>query len=273
MNWKAHLPAELQPFLDRISATVKPCVKLSIQDTPPSEIWSSTFGCVRFWPQGQDWPTDENGRPLFGLLQLNLAELPALANWPKHGILQFFLSDDAFWGANPLNPLQQRNCRVVFHDVSTPATTTLINDFSFLPTFEDLPLQRNLCLAVTGEASEMPMPPQDFRFETMLQDIFDEFGNDQWRLLGAYKKAIGTVGHRLGGYASFIQDDPRSAADDKQTSWELLLQLDTDPNVGLMWGDYGVAHWFYGQDTSSRSLDTPGEKKLFERIWYGWESS
>lgn len=119
----------------------------------------------------------------------------------------------------------------------------------------------------------MPMPPQDYRFETMLQDIFDEFGDDQWRLLGAYKKAIGTVGHRLGGYASFIQDDPRSAADDEQTSWELLLQLDTDPKVGLMWGDYGVAHWFYGQDASSRSLDTPGERKLFERIWYGWESS
>ncbi|MEL7424945.1 MAG: DUF1963 domain-containing protein [Bacteroidota bacterium] len=271
MNWIDQLPAELQVHQDRFLATTRPSVQLQIEKEAPSKRWHSALGRILYWPVDQAWPTDENGRPLFGLLQLNLAELPALAGFPTHGLLQFFLCDDAFWGANPLIPQQQANFRVVYHDHPEPEKTALLDDFSFLPLYEDLPLQRDICLGVSGTLVDMPMPPQDYRFEATLQDIFTDFGDQQWEMLAAYKKAIGTVGHRLGGYASFIQDDPRQAED--ATQWELLLQLDTDPKVSLMWGDYGVAHWFYTPAPAERSLDAEPQGIDFGEIWYGWESS
>lgn len=269
MNWIERLPAELQPHLDRLQATVRPCVHLQIGAAPPAKRWHSALGRILYWPADKAWPKDENDRPLFGLLQLNLAELPALPDFPQHGMLQFFLSDDAFWGANPLNPRQQENFRVVYHDDPEPETTELLADFSFLPLYEDLPLQRDICLAISGTLGEMPMPPHDYRFADTLEDIFVNFGDLQWDMLGAYKKAIATVGHRLGGYGSFVQDDPRQASD--VPSWELLLQLDTDAQAGLVWGDYGVAHWFYAPGPAERGLE---EKPApFEAVWYGWESS
>lgn len=269
MNWIERLPAELQPYLDRLQATVRPCIHLRLEASPPAKRWHSALGRILYWPADKAWPTDENGRPLFGLLQLNLAELPSLPDFPSHGILQFFLTDDAFWGANPLEPRKQQNFRVIYHDDPTPETTELLADFSFLPLYEDLPLQQDICLAISGELEQMPMPPQDYRFQDTLEDIFLEFADRQWEILGAYKKAIGTVGHRLGGYAGFVQDDPRQTND--VPNWELLLQLDTDAKAGLVWGDYGVAHWFYAPGTNERSLETT--PTTFDSIWYGWESS
>lgn len=270
MNWTEQLPVELQPFLERFQATAMPCIRLQIETEPPAKRWHSTLGRILYWPVAKDWPSDENGRPLFGLLQLNLAELPSLPSLPSHGILQFFVTDDAFWGANPLDPRRQDNFRVVYHDDPEPEHTELLSDFSFLPLYEDLPLQRDISLAITGTLVDMPMPPQDYRFEETLGDIFDGFEDQKWELLGAYKKAIRTVGHRLGGYASFVQDDPRQSTDTPQ--WELLLQLDTDHKTGLIWGDYGVAHWFFAPGVQSRNLDAVPANS-FEMIWYGWECS
>jgi uncharacterized protein YwqG len=269
MNWIDALPLELIPFTDRFVATVRPCLRLKIEDQPPAHAWQSALGKVTYWPLDKDWPLDENERPLYGLMQLNLAEFPPLEGLPHHGILQFFLTDNAFWGANPLQPQQQQNFRVIYHDVVSPEATPLLDDFSFLPPFKDLPLSAEVYRSITATTDSMPMPPEDHRFEALLGDIFNGLGDEKWSVLNAYRKAIGTVGHRLGGYAGFAQEDPRQ----DNSPWELLLQLDTDPKIHLFWGDYGVAHWFYAPaPTATRSLDAaqPGP---FSEIWYGWESS
>lgn len=269
MNWMNAFPAELEPFTDRFAATALPCLRLKVEEQAPTEVWQSSLGKVSYWPVGKNWPTDENDRPLFGLLQLNLAELPPLKGLPDFGILQFFVTDNAFWGANPLQPQQQQNFRIVYHEDADPAQTELLTDLSFLPVFEDLPLAAETYRTISATVDSMPMPPEDHRFESLFGDIFAELGQEQWNVLNAYRKAIGTVGHRLGGYAGFAQEDPRQ----ENTPWELLLQLDTDPAIGLMWGDYGVAHWFYkSASIATRSLDAP-TSGIFENIWYGWESA
>lgn len=271
MSWIDQLPPVLQPQLERLLATERDCIRIQVHAAPPDRRYQSALGRIMYWPVGKDWPRDENGRPLFGLLQINLNELPAaLPGLPDYGMLQFFVNDDAFWGANPLAPQRQDNYRVVYHDEAEPAQTELLGDFSFLPLYEDLPLQRDLCYALTFTQGRMPMPPEDYRFESLLGDIFTELGSAHWETLNAYRKAIGTVGHRLGGYAGFAQEDPREASDN--LPWELLLQLDTDPKVGLLWGDYGVAHWFTPQPAvATRSLDAPAPD--FTQVWYGWESA
>lgn len=271
MSWKEQLPAVLQPYVEAFAATDRPCVRLNFLDQPPASRWASCLGRILYWPREQAWPTDENGRPLFGCLQLNLAELPTLPDWPSTGILQFFISDDPFWGAHPLEPPKQDNFRIIYHNTASPETDALLDDFSFLPLFENLPFQRDVSLAVSGTEDRMPMSPEDHRFPALFGSIFSELSDEQWTALNAYRKAIGTVGHRLGGYAGFVQDDPRP----EDAVWELLLQLDSDPKHGLLWGDYGVAHWFYSPTPSTppteRSLEAPASSP-FAEVWYGWES-
>ncbi|MEZ4984561.1 MAG: DUF1963 domain-containing protein [Saprospiraceae bacterium] len=266
MNWKSLLPESLQPFLPELEATERACVRLQVETTPPSHPWQSMMGATLFWPQGMDWPCSPQGRPLFGLLQLNLAEMPSLPTLPTAGILQFFISDNAFWGADPHAPSEQQHFRVVFHAATAPESVVLINDFSFLPPFEGLPLQATTPLRVTGLADTMPMTPDDYRFYETLGFIFEEMGEDKWAALFAYRKAIGSVGHRLGGYASFAQDDPRTPEDEL----ELLLQLDTDSSSQLHWGDMGVAHWFYSPQPTTRGLE---ETAPFQHVWYEWQSA
>lgn len=64
---------------------------------------------------------------------------------------------------------------------------------------------------------------------------------------------------QLGGYAYFTQWDPRDPAE----PWEVLLQLDTDPEFDLMWGDSGVGN------VSIRRADL--EKGDFSRLLFTWD--
>ena len=70
---------------------------------------------------------------------------------------------------------------------------------------------------------------------------------------------LDAAGHRIGGYAEFTQEDPRSTED----PMELLFQLDTDSNIGCRWGDMGVANFFI------RPEDL--QKRDFSRIFFNWD--
>jgi uncharacterized protein YwqG len=78
-------------------------------------------------------------------------------------------------------------------------------------------------------------------------------------VLEEYDKAVSAQGHKLGGYAYFTQDDPRSAEDPML----LLFQLDSDQPMDLMWGDTGVGHFFI------RAADLL--KRDFTKVWFDWD--
>ena len=61
---------------------------------------------------------------------------------------------------------------------------------------------------------------------------------------GLYQLAQG-AGHKLGGYPSFTQEDPRAERRYKKYD-TLLLQLDSDDAV--QWGDAGIASVFVAAD-------------------------
>ena len=70
--------------------------------------------------------------------------------------------------------------------------------------------------------------------------------------------ALDGSGHKLGGYPYFTQEDPRSAE-----GMELLLQLDSDDSVNMMWGDVGVGNFFIAPEDLKR-----GD---FSRVAYSWD--
>ena len=83
---------------------------------------------------------------------------------------------------------------------------------------------------------------------------FLELGNSSaWR---QWLEDEGTEGHFLGerGHTNTPERKSSSAAD-----WRLLLQLDTDNDAGMMWGDTGVLY-FWIREQDARAKD-------FSKVW------
>jgi uncharacterized protein YwqG len=126
--------------------------------------------------------------------------------------------------------------------------------------YELLPHHPENTHPLTFEIAEEIASSCDYRFSAHIgAGFFEQFGDAEWSLLDAYNAIAGAQGHKMGGYAYFTQDDPRSTADNML----LLLQIDSDEALDLMWGDMGVGHFFIREkDLIARD---------FSRVMYDWD--
>lgn len=245
------LPAELEPHRKAIAATLRPCVDVRVVPGLRPDPWSSRFGGTPYLQQGDEYPRNAAGVPLHLLAQINFAEAPALDGFPRHGLLQFFISDDDLYGLDFDHPLRQTGFRVRY--CAAPRRRDLVKDFRFLQRSDSLPV--NGCYAVSFARRLAPVTPSDFRFQRLLPDIANEDA-----LVELYEETFPEIGHRLGGYPSFTQWDPREG---DMEDFELLLQVDTDDDADIMWGDAGVGGFFVRPDDLA-GLD-------FQQVLYNWD--
>jgi len=84
---------------------------------------------------------------------------------------------------------------------------------------------------------------------TELGELYDDLCEDQ--------------GHKIGGYPFFTQTDPREWQEKYKQHDVLLLQIDTDDSLNIMWGDSGVANFFIKKD-DLLNLD-------FSNVIYNWD--
>lgn len=263
------LPPSLpQPVTDRVLASGLPSIRLTPSpSTKPLSVTSTKFAGAPYWPKAKEYPTDEKGRALMMLAQLNFAELPALERYPSKGILQFFISPhDGVYGINFDEGWDPRSFRVVYH--STPETNpqALARIESVITRKMMVPIAREH--AVAAEAVVELASANDYRFDLIVagaglsEPLSDELYD---QLYGA----LTGDGAKVGGYATFAQEDPRahpsiSDADGRGSKgeWLLLFQMDTHGD-DIMWGDAGVANWFI-RDADLANLD-------FSHVWYNWD--
>lgn len=104
----------------------------------------------------------------------------------------------------------------------------------------------------------------DYRFQT----IFDTplsllFNDDGINLYDIYMKHFLGQGHKMGGYPYFTKQDPRERYPFLRKYDVLLLQIESDDENGIMWGDCGVANFFINS-TNLANAD-------FSDILYHWD--
>jgi len=257
---------KIQKDIDNILENLKPhqleTIKIKPLPERPKNIWSSKFGGKPYWPTGKSYPETNEGEPLFLLAQLNFDELPHIEGYPKKGMLQFFIANDGMYGLNfdkPINEVMTApdGYRVIYHseiskdNVSLQLNTPETNKDNQLPISGEYALEFYL-------TKEQPSPT-DYRFDAIIDDVFsldDAVASYLFDNLDA-------SGSKLGGYANFTQDDPRSM---KHTgTWILLFQMDTEfsDGVDIMWGDTGVGNFFI-EPQSLNDCD-------FSKVWYNWD--
>ena len=251
------LSPELEPLRTTIAATLQPFIKLIPQPQEANQLtfWQSKLGGLPYLPKTQSYPTDSKGQPLCLLAQLNFAEIPKLNGFPTTGILQFYIADDDFLGLDFDRQISQQNFRVLYFSDILQTEEHLTTDFSFLPETQYFPLATPCALQF--ESSCEPVGIMDYQFDKYLSELDES-------LYEEYAEYFSSDGHELGGYAYFTQEDPRAYLTEGEL-YRLLLQLDSDDSIDLMWGDSGVGNFFI-KDEDLKNLN-------FSNVLYNWDCS
>lgn len=254
------LPAALKPYEEQIRNSVKPFIRIAAQPTPELTLLQSKFGGEPYWPAGQDYPRDSQGKPLYLLAQIYCEELPALEGFPANGLLQFYVADEEMYGLNLDDLLDQSGFRVVYF--AEFDENEAITDFSFLDAGANLPITQSY--ALTFEKQWAPVAPEDMAFEAVFEmsayEFFEQFEEE---VRQEYMKLAAPQGHKIGGYAHFTQEDPRFW-DEAYKDYQLLLQIDAE-GEGIVWGDRGIGNFFVRPD-DLHNLD-------FSKVLYHWDNS
>lgn len=246
------LPETLEPYRQRIEATLRPCLTVTAGSTSPS-LLSSRVGGSPTLPEGFPWPREGSGRPLRFLAQLNFFEIPPLENFPRRGLLVFFLADNRLYGRDYKHPRSQDGFRLLYFP-ELPQEPYLDTDALELPPLQDFPVRDHHCVGLEFEAARMPVTGSDYSCQNLGFETYGDFDT--------YADLFSGGGHRLGGYPGFEQDDPRKSRLELQ-DYELLFQLDSDENMKLMWGDAGIAHFFIKPEALG--------KADFSDVMYHWD--
>ena len=255
-----NLPPALEPFRERLLQTKQPFIRIKAQPSRATSWWDSKVGGFPYLPTGVNYPTAPDGRELFFLAQFNFADMPRLAPFPEKGILQFYIYDDDLYGMDFDDGENPDTFRVLYFPEVIRDEKALQTGFSMIRDYDLLPHHPEVSYPLTFELAEEIVPSTDYRFgQTFGADFFQQFGEQEWNILDEFNRSVRSIGHKVGGYAYFTQDDPRRPEDPML----LLFQLDSDEGMDLMWGDMGVGHFFI------REKDlVAGE---FGRVLYDWD--
>ncbi|HEU5229215.1 MAG TPA: YwqG family protein [Ktedonobacteraceae bacterium] len=262
--------AGLSQLTKSVDLLTQPSIRL--YTTPVEEatlsIGKSKIGGVPDLPAGMSWP-EWKGQPQSFIAQIRLDDVHQYDTGgllPPHGLLWFFY--DASQQAFGDSPSDSGAWRVLFMD----------GDLSKLQRASapaQLPTQSRFHACAVAFASEI----------TLTQQPELEIPNLNWSATEQqqYETVLSTLTssddrtkahNRLLGYPDTIQDDmrlqcqlvsqgvtdandPRTAALSKGAlDWQLLLQIDSDEQAGMRWGNSGMLYyWIKRADLQTRHFD------------------
>lgn len=264
-------------LIDEIKArTAQTAYRIKMSDGEDIGITDSKFGGLPYWPNNMDYPTGSNGDKLVLLAQINF-DKEKLRDYrlPKHGLLQFFILSDDLSGADFEDPFSQENFRIVYHAevdggvneervraLSVKANTDFDGSDDYLPSYNEM----RMSFEEMTDCMTDCVDGFDELVGDILKELFDEelvegsvwksFNDAEFEYINEALNEMGW-GHKMLGYPSFTQWDPRKDGEYRT----LLLQLDSQDDI--MWGDSGVANFFINE----KDL----EKLDFSNVMYTWD--
>ena len=214
------------------------------------------------------WPRYE-GRPLGCVAQLDLEEMKAAGgpDWlPATGRLIFFYElEHGSWGIEG----KDAGSAIVIYETGDQAQAIVAGDLPEDARFPSYPVRFT---AATSLPSESRLEV-DWKRLTKAEHLAVEAAVEALQPPGPV--------HQVGGYPQSVQGDDMevqcqsvteglylgdrggSKTSERMSSsaadWRLLLQLDTDNDAGMMWGDTGVLY-FWIREQDARAKD-------FSRVW------
>ena len=239
-----------------------PAAHLVASDTPTR----SWFGGDPELPSSLAWPAKDE-EPLHFLLRLSLPELHAAQplDWlPSRGALLFFYDiGDQPWGFDPAD----RGSWAILHVAEDGGPTTP------LPETSEYDVQRRFVAlraieSLPSAARVFPpgMPYDEERFERHEAEVRAPFDGKPMHQVGGWpypqqsdemelESQLVSNGLYCGDASGYA--DPRYEQLAKGAAeWRLLFQMDSDDDLGVMWGDCGLVYfWIREQDARAGRFD------------------
>jgi len=245
--------------VDRVVAAAKPALGFTAVplDGEAVPIGASRIGGLPDLSSRQNWP-EKGGAPLAFLAQLDLSDLASFeccADLPTVGLLSFFYDQEQqAWGFDP----EDRGSWSVQYEadreslVRTPARAGLTQVFP------------SRVLTFRPKVTIPPWDSEDFRSVGLSQEESDAYF-DALDEIDEYTDESGE--HQVFGHPIQIQGDmslecqlvangiycgDSSGYNSEKAKllksgwkeWQLLLQLDSDDSVEMMWGDLGTLYFW-----------------------------
>lgn len=252
------IPKFLKKFETELKSYEREYIKIEAKPTKDNfledtlNVKQSKFLGKPFLPETIEYPKDRNGNPMILLAQLNFEEIPRLEKFPEDGILQLFISPTDWY---------EEDVAILYHtgeDIEKKA----LEDFSFLKEkdYEDSPIFKIHKLSFEKSIDRGGSEDSQFDF------LFD--GEPFWEYEEnlseddhyEFYEYFDADGHKIGGYASFTQSDPRDYEKEKINDIQ-LLQIDSDGDI--MFGDSGLGHIFINEESLL--------KKDFSKAYFYWD--
>jgi len=266
----------LARFASELSALLQPALCLTTTRCAQEELplGSTRIGGRPDLPQHVAWPV-WNGKPQSFLAQINLADLagyPTASSLPEQGWLIFFYdAEQSTWGFDP----KDRGSWTVLHlreDQSgllrRDLPTELPEHAVFLPCRVELseivtaaPVEL-LALDSRGiNADERDAYCDILDAEQTENDVRHQLLGHPWPIQGDMQLEcqLASHGFYLGSIWPNLGDSKvRDLASDAG-NWQLLLQIDSDQNAEMCWGDAGRLYfWIYQEDMRVQN---------FQNVW------
>jgi uncharacterized protein YwqG len=248
-----------------LESSARSSLRLRRAEACPDADAGSRFGGTALLPGGQAWPATRAGRPLSFLAQVSTADIQVPAgvpDLPAGTLLAFFYEagEQQGWGFDP----GDRQFSVV---IAVPAAGAVA--VASPPGALAFPAYRMLPRTVTtipdhGEPSLDEMNADYAVFRQLHADL-DRDDVAPWHRMFGWPDLVQNpmqLECQLAANGIYLGDGkgyrhPRAAelapgAED----WLLLLQLDTDDEIGWMWGDTGtIYYWIRRLDLLTARFD------------------
>jgi uncharacterized protein YwqG len=255
--------AGFTPISTQLAGFARESIRMRGTPAPCESIRSaaSKLGGLPDLPPHAEWPRWKTGYLQF-VAQVNLAELPPNDLLPHTGLLSFFYDrEQSAWGFDP-------NHRDGFRLWYFPDTTNLVRaskpDSSAFPCVRlSFELFLSLPDSSAEQVSDLLLELEDS--EKYVEFIEEHVGPAPEHWLFGWPHIIQNqmelqcqlvTNGLYTGNATGYGDPRRKELEPGAADWTLLLQIDSDDNARMMWGDVGRLYvWIRHQDLHSRNFD------------------
>lgn len=248
-DYGLYLPQPLEDFRNSIESSAIEALWL----TPKEQLLGLTeskFAGKPYLPKSHIYPKDSDGRFMPLLAQFNFGQMPPLPDFPSKGILQFFISNQfGYSTAEKEERFFQQEFKVRYFPEILPESQ-LVDDFSFLEISEKFPIQHEMGLDYQRLLE--PISASDYRREEYLYTPFLKdkiISEDERTFEEIYNEAFLAADHKLGGYPYFIEEDTRKDSALLKRFDCLLLQIVSNDEQGIMYGDSGILKFFINKQS------------------------
>ncbi len=252
--------------------------RLVLNEERQPDVTDSKIGGMPYWPDNKEYPTDNNGKPMLMLMQINCGQAGLQAPLPEQGMLQWFISlnPERMYGCRGNYSMDEEGFKVIYHETIDVSATP-----AGIPTHDTVdealtPVRSEVAIDVMPE--ETVMGVSDGRFNDLFFGIIkdltgDDHSDKMWYeylnnddcLYFEQNMGMKRPCHQMLGYPVYSQEEARR---DIQLHDTLLFQLDSlfstvDRRELVMWGDMGSGFIFINRDDLA--------KRDFAHTYYCWD--